>query len=239
MKPTYDTIGRFYATRRRADPRVAAALRDALGGAERIVNVGAGSGSYEPEGTVIAVEPSREMIAQRPPGLAPVVQAVAEHLPLEDDMADACLAVLTTHHWRDLHAGLAEMLRVAPRAVVLTWDRDTPFWLFADYLPELWAWDRTRFRPIAEHGGEVRLLEIPRDCEDGFLAAYWARPDAYLDPDVRAAMSCFSMRDESEWRAGIDRLGADLASGVWHERYAALLETESLDAGYRVIVLHR
>ena len=64
--PGYDRIGRGYSRTRRPDPRIARYILGALGNAGSVVNVGAGAGSYEPEGAhVVAVEPSREMVAQR------------------------------------------------------------------------------------------------------------------------------------------------------------------------------
>ena len=128
----YDAIGRTYAATRVPDPRIAARLHAALGDAASVVNVGAGTGAYEPPQTVLAVEPSAVMLAQREPGAAPAVQASAEALPLADASVDAALAVLTIHHWRDLEAGIAELRRVARRrVVVLTWDKDvtSDFWL--------------------------------------------------------------------------------------------------------------
>jgi ubiquinone/menaquinone biosynthesis C-methylase UbiE len=87
---------------------IAARIDAALGDAQTVVNVGAGTGSYEPAGReVVAVEPSAEMIARRPAGAAPAIQASAEELPFEDDSFDAAMAVLTVHHWDDLDAGLA------------------------------------------------------------------------------------------------------------------------------------
>src|SRR5690242_4275233 len=95
----YDTLGSTYTATRQPDPRIAARIGAALGDAGDVINVGAGAGSYEPDRTVLAVEPSQIMIAQRPPGSAPVVRAVAERLPLRDNAADAVMALLTIHHW--------------------------------------------------------------------------------------------------------------------------------------------
>src|SRR6476660_7440737 len=147
----YDRIGVTYAETRRPDPRIDAAIRRALGDARSVVNVGAGSGSYEPPETVLAVEPSAVLIEQRAAGLAPVVQATAEAIPLEDAAVDAALAVLTIHHWPDLERGFAEMRRVARRIVVLTWDPELAhsFWLSAEYLPdEAVEWDIARCPPL-------------------------------------------------------------------------------------------
>ena len=84
-----------------------------------VANIGAGTGSYEPSNTVVAVEPSKVMIRQRSDGAAPVVRAVAEHLPLCANAVDAALAVLTVHHWSDVEAGVAEMIRVVRRRIVI------------------------------------------------------------------------------------------------------------------------
>jgi SAM-dependent methyltransferase len=187
----YDQIGRTYSGRRETDPRIAAAITLALDGCASILNVGAGSGSYEPASkSVIALEPSRTMIAQRPRGAAPVVQSVAEYLPFRDRSFDAVLGVLTVHHWKDKESGLSECRRVARSLVVfLTIDFDVcaRFWLF-DYSPELIV-DRYIFPNIGRYSdslGPVELIPIPipADCRDGFLGAYWKRPRAYLDPGL-------------------------------------------------------
>jgi SAM-dependent methyltransferase len=241
----YDRIGRGYSLHRRADPRIARQILDALGDASTVVNIGAGTGSYEPRHlAVTSVEPSAEMIRQRPLNAAPVVRAMAERLPSRDDSFDASLALLTIHHWRDLTEGLGEMRRVARRRIViLTWDiaAGASFWLTAHYFPEIIAFDANRIVPIDElvdvlGGAKVLPVPIPRDCQDGFLAAYWARPEEYLAPQRRAAISVFSQMPEAAVKAGLIRLSRDLGSGVWDERFGELRTRESLDAGYRLLI---
>jgi SAM-dependent methyltransferase len=220
---------------------VEAAIRAALGDARSVVNVGAGSGSYEPPQTVLAVEPSAAMIAQRPEGAAPAVRAAAERIPLPDGACDAALAVLTIHHWDDPARGVAEMRRVARRVVILTWDPGfaEAFWLVRDYLPESAALDRGRMPSIAQvcewtGGAEVKPVPVPHDCVDGFFAAFWRRPEAYLDPRIRAGMSNLSLLGAPVGRA-VAALRADLDSGAWRERNRDLLELEELDLGYRLL----
>lgn len=239
----YDTIGRTYAATRRPDPRIGALIRAALGDARSVVNIGAGTGSYEPPTTVLAVEPSPVMLAQRPPGAAPAVRARAEHLPLATGSVDAAMALLTVHHWTDLAAGVAELRRVARRrVVVLTWDQRVTreFWLLRDYLPAAVALDDDRAVPVerlAEMLGGARIapVPVPHDCVDGFGAAYWRRPEAYLDPLVRAGMSMLAQVGDAALRPGLDRLAADLADGRWYRRHAGLLARTELDAGYRLL----
>jgi len=238
----YDLIGADYWNYRRPDPRIARAIDAALGVAGTIVNVGAGSGSYEPrERSVIAVEPSGEMIRQRAAGSAPVVQASALDLPFRARAFDAALAVLTIHHWPDRGRGLRELARVArARVVILTWDPDfSGFWLVDDYFPEIWAIDRPIF-PSLEAFREVfdrvsvRSVPIPHDCVDGFLCAYWRRPDAYLDAGVRSAISTFSKIGDVG--AGLARLRRDLEDGTWARRHAALRARTEMDFGYRLVI---
>jgi SAM-dependent methyltransferase len=241
--PLYDRIGRGYADMRRPEPRIAAQLESALMGATSVVNVGAGTGSYEPKGRrVVAVEPSDVMIAQRVPGAAPVVQAVAEALPLPDDSFDAALAALTVHHWADPAGGLAELQRVARRQVVFTWDPSflATFWFTRDYLPEAEELDRgfadfsTTLASLPT--ARVEVVPVPWNCRDGFYAAYWRRPEAYLDLSVRAAISGFSILDAAVTERALEELAADLESGAWHRRNAQLLELDALDLGYRLVV---
>jgi SAM-dependent methyltransferase len=246
--PVYDRIGSGYTGTRRPDPRIAAAIGAALGDARTLVNVGAGAGAYEPrDRRVVAVEPSRAMIGQRPTGAAPCIQAVAECLPFRDGAVDASLAVLTIHHWTDQAAGLAELRRVARRRVVVfTWDpvAHGQFWLTTEYFPEILDVDRPRFpsmTALERALGAIRAIPMPiaHDCRDGFLGAFWRRPEAYLDPAVRGAMSGFSLLDPEHVHGGIARLTEDLGSGRWEARLAALRERESLDLGYRLVVAER
>jgi SAM-dependent methyltransferase len=240
MAELYDAIGRTYSEFRRADSRIADAIERALGDARTVVNVGAGTGSYEPAAReVVAVEPSQTMIDQRPPGSAPAVRARAEALPFADREFDAAMAVLSDHHWPDRAAGLAEMRRIASRRVVFTWDcaavRDS--WIVRDYMPEFaeLAANGMAIEEIAEHLGADRIepVPIPHDCADGFLHAYWRRPQAYLDPAVRACISVFALLDASD---GLRRLAADLKTGEWHRRNAGILDLTELDLGYRLVV---
>ena len=238
----YDAIGEGYARVRNPDPRIADQIRRALGDARSVVNVGAGTGSYEPSDMeVVAVEPSARMIAQRPAGSARVVQARAEQLPFPDESFDAALAVLTVHHWDDWRAGVAEMKRLARhRVVVLTWDPEAAaqFWL-NEYLPEMARVDADRFVPFdvfrAEMGRcRVVPVSIPHDCTDGFFAAYWRRPRAYLSAEVRSGISSFSL--DVDTTAGLARLAADLDDGQWAKRWGHLCDEDSLDVGYRLVV---
>lgn len=241
MSAIYDKIGVGYSHLRKPDRRIARAIHDALGDAKSVLNVGAGTGSYEPTDRVVtALEPSAEMISQRPPGSAKAYQGAAEDLPFADDQFDAAMAVLTVHHWSDLEAGLREMRRVTTgRLAILTFDPASPYFWLADYIPEiieldqpimpkLEAFDRTLGKT------KIEIIPVPRDCTDGFLGAYWQRPHAYLDPQVRAAISTFSKLDNIA--SALAKLEQDLASGVWEERYGHLMELESLDVGYRLVV---
>jgi SAM-dependent methyltransferase len=226
---------------RREDPRLAERIRAALGDARSVLNVGAGAGSYEPADLeVTAVEPSAVMRAQRPPGAAPVVDARAEELPFADDSFDAAMAVLSDHHWEDRLAGLRELRRVGRRAVVFQWDPRFAgaFWLTRDYLPSFPGSQRVTLAETEAALGAVRAVPvpIPHDCRDGFLMAYWRRPEAYLEPLVRANISVFALLPRAEVDAMVAGLRADLESGAWERRNADLLARDEYDFGYRVLV---
>jgi SAM-dependent methyltransferase len=242
MSRLYDSIGAGYGRHRRADPRIGSAILSAIEGFPRIVNVGAGTGSYEPRDRfVVAVEPSAVMIRQRPTGAAPAIRAAASALPFRDGSFDAALAILTIHHWGDWRRGVRELARVArQRVVLLTWDPShEKFWLVWDYFPEILAIDREKFPSLDALGAElgpirVEPVSIPGDCSDGFLGAYWRRPEAYLDPSVRRSISSFAaVRGVEE---GLRRLRQDIESGEWSRRYGALLGRESMDLGYRLVI---
>jgi SAM-dependent methyltransferase len=238
----YDEIGRGYATTRRTDPRIAARIWAALAGARTVLNVGAGTGSYEPrDRAVIAVEPSPVMRAQRPADAAPCVGASATSLPFADRSFDAAMAVLSDHHWPDPVAGLREMRRVADRVVVFQFDAGSlaDFWLTCDYLPEyagLTAGRPTLAARAMSIGARMDVVPIPWDCEDGFFHAYWRRPWAYLRDDVRRGTSVWQLVGaEAEARA-VRRLRADLHTGRWLQRNEALLGLSAVDLGARLLI---
>jgi SAM-dependent methyltransferase len=240
MAAKYDTIGISYAELRKPDPRIAAAIDRALGHAETVLNVGAGTGSYEPTGRrLTAVEPSIEMIRKRGPSAAPAIQASADDLPFDDNAFDASMAILTVHHWPDQEAGLRELRRVTRgRVVLLTFDPSCRPWL-THYLPELAALDEAQMPKMSDYGRwldgvEVSPVPVPHDCRDGFLYAYWRRPAAYLDARVRSGSSSFWAISNAE--EGLRKLARDLETGEWARRYAELLELDAYDAGYRLVV---
>lgn len=240
MSPIYDDIGINYADLRVPDPHIATVIHAALGEERTILNVGAGTGAYEPPGRdVTAIEPSAAMIARRPAGRAQVIQGVAERLPFPDNSFDASMAVLTVHHWSDVRQGLDEMRRVTRGPVViLTFDPSQRPWL-TDYFPRLITLDEAKMPPMALYEaclGAVTIEPelIPEDCTDGFLYAYWKRPQAYLDERIRSGSSSFWAI--SEVSDGVARLREDLASGTWHTKCAELATVDAYDAGYRMIV---
>jgi SAM-dependent methyltransferase len=243
IEPLYDTIGATYTVTRRTEPRIAAQVWAALGDARTVLNVGAGTGSYEPsDREVTAVEPSAVMRAQRPAGAARCVAATAESLPFEDQSFDAAMAFATVHHWQDPIAGLREMQRVARRVVVFTCDTNDRswrrrFWLTRDYLPEVAA---SRVGLATELAGAIGArmepVLVPWDCVDGFFEAYWRRPEAYLDENVRRGVSVWAaVGREAEQRA-VHSLRDDLASGRWAERNRDLLDLEAAELGLRLLI---
>ncbi|MEL6958718.1 MAG: class I SAM-dependent methyltransferase [Pseudomonadota bacterium] len=241
MTALYDTIGLNYADLRRPDSRIAAKIHAGLGKARTILNVGAGSGNYEPlEREVTAVEPSAKMIAQRTHPAHRVIQASAEDLPLEDASVDAVMASLTIHHWTDQPRAISELKRVCrgPK-VFFTYDPTfNDHWLL-DYFPENSEIDAKQFPEMADFDDwfdtvDVQTVPIPHDCTDGFFFAYWRRPGAYLNASVRAASSSFHRLPDVDTR--IARLEDDLSSGAWLDRYGSLMHRETLDCGYRLVI---
>jgi SAM-dependent methyltransferase len=241
---TYDDIGVGYASVRRPDPRIAQVIRDAIGEVATLVNVGAGSGSYEPTDlAVVAVEPSEVMVAQRGPAAAPVVRAIAERLPFAAGTFDVASALLTIHHWKDPERGIAELQRVSRRQVILTWDPEVTFeqfWFVRDYFPVSYKHEQglttlDEILRIVGRDAHVATVPVPADCTDGFYAAYWARPEAYLDPNVRAGISAFALNDQAGLRDSLAQLASDLQTGAWEETYGHLRSLESIDAGYRLV----
>ncbi|HVE95245.1 MAG TPA: class I SAM-dependent methyltransferase [Acidimicrobiales bacterium] len=246
--PVYDEIGVGYARYRRPDPRIGAAIHAALGDARRVLNVGAGTGSYEPlDRQVVAVEPSPAMIRQRSRAAAPCVRGDANALPFDDGEFDAAMAVLTVHHWAQPEHGLRELRRVANGIVVFTFDPGVhnSFWLFAEYVPAATTLPSTAGAPQPERIAEIvnadriESVLIPHDCRDGFGCAYWRRPHSYLDAEVRRCISALQLLEPKDVLPGIERLRADLDTGVWQERHGRLLEADNFDGGLRLVVRDR
>ncbi len=240
----YERHGRTYSRHRRADPRIAARIHAALGDARTVLNVGAGTGSYEPEDrSVLAVEPSATMRAQRPAGAAPAIDACAEALPFENDAFDAAMACVTIHHWEPAAAGLAELRRVARGPVVIfTFELESlPAWQH-EYLREGLVKELPRFPAIddvaAALGGQVRVERIPTpgDCVDGFFEAFWKRPEALLDPAVRGAQSMWALLEQDVEQRIVERLAAALDSGAWDATHGHLREQESFDGALRLVI---
>jgi len=243
----YDTIGHGYSHTRREDPRFRAQIHAALANARTVVNVGAGTGAYEPRDRhVIAIEPSDVMAAQRSRDLAPAIRASAGSIPLRDRSVDAAMAVLSVHHWdEEREKGVRELRRVARGAVViLTYDATISgeMWLMADYLPEVAALDLRIFPPpeqLAEClGGDVRIdtVPIPRDTPDWMLGSFWAHPERVLDANARAATSGFARMPTHVVDRAVSEVSRDLASGRWDDRYGHLRSLDALDVGLRLVV---
>jgi SAM-dependent methyltransferase len=239
----YDTIGTTYSATRRTEPRIAAQVWAALGDARTVLNVGAGTGSYEPpDREVTAVEPSAVMRAQRPAGSAPCLAASAESLPFGDQSFDAAMAFATVHHWQDPIVGLLEMRRVARRVVVFTVDNTERswrrrFWLTRDYLPEVSVSRAGLATELSRAiGGRLEPVLVPWDCVDGFFEAFWRRPEAYLDESVRRGVSVWASVGPGVEERAVRSLGEDLASGRWAERNRELLDLDAAELGLRLLI---
>ncbi|MEM9548436.1 MAG: class I SAM-dependent methyltransferase [Bacteroidota bacterium] len=241
MKAKYDKIGVSYTTQRKSDPIITEQFHAKLNGAKRILNIGAGTGSYEPQDIdLIALEPSHEMIAQRKPGSHPVVQGFAEVLPFDHKQFSHTISILSMHHWKDRVKAYSEINRVTQEQfVTITWNPNSEaFWLTRDYFPQIYETDVKIFPTLEELQDhfehiEVSPLWIPYDCHDGFLAAYWKRPEAYLKEKVRNSISTFStLENLSE---GLTQLENDLNSGKWREKNCDVLDLDLFDAGYVIV----
>lgn len=241
----YGAIGIGYATYRQPDPQIAARIVAALGEARTVLNVGAGAGSYEPRDRIVTpVEPSATMRAQRPADLPVAIDAVAEDLPFADGAFDAAMATVTVHQWRDLAAGIAELRRVTTGPIViLTADPDRLFdyWLY-EYFSEPLAIEQKRFptigclRELLGPTTVVEAVDVPLTCTDGFSEAYYGRPEMLLDPGARGAMSSYTLVDPAIIAASVERLRADLDSGVWDERYGHFRTQPFFDGSLRLVI---
>ncbi|MDP9336862.1 MAG: methyltransferase domain-containing protein [Actinomycetota bacterium] len=240
----YDTIGVGYASIRRPDPRLHTEISAALGAYGRVLNVGAGTGSYEPaDRDVVAVEPSRLMIAQRPPDTGPPVLGVAELLPIASRSVDAAMAIFSIQHWSDIAAGIAEMVRVSRKSIVLvTIDTEAlaAHWMVSEYAPEILDVHASGFPSISFlldqlPGAMSTPWLVPTDCTDAFFVALWSRPELYLQPEVRAATSVWHQLPQETVDAVLARLADDLKTGRWDERHGELRTCPALDVGVRIV----
>jgi len=241
MTAKYDQIGTGYNTQRKTDPRIAQQLHSHFNGAQRVLNIGAGTGSYEPKDIdLVALEPSAIMISQRTETAHPAIQGVAEKLPFEDKSFTHTMTVLSMHHWTNRRESFNEISRVTKKKfIAMTWNPEAdPFWLTRDYFPEIYDMDLEIFPPLSEFqeyfdNVKVIPLMIPEDCQDGFMAAYWKRPEAYLDPNVRRSISTFSkLRDVEK---GLEKLHSDLKSRMWMDRNKSVLSSSTIDVGYAIV----
>lgn len=244
MQPHYEQIGRTYGNTRKPDPRIARLMEHALGDSRSVLNVGAGTGSYEPrDREVLAIEPSETMIRQRPGGAARAVQAYAEAIPLLEKSFDAALAINTLHHWHDVRAGLRELRRAA-RGRIVIFHRNpregVPLWLTEEYFPSLLSTRRlAEIAEDVEHElGPIERMKIPlpADCEDGLFSGYWARPEMYLNGEIRKNISNFALADETSVAQGVKALQADLDSGEWDRRHGDLRTQPEMDLGHRLLI---
>jgi len=242
----YDSIGHGYAQTRREDPAIRDAIARHLGDAQSVLNVGAGTGSYEPtDRHVLAVEPSQVMAAQRPPHRAPAIRARAGALPLHDASVDAAMSVLSLHHWdEERERGVREMRRVARGPVVLvTYDPELSgaMWLMRDYLPEVAELDRRTFPSMTDlaHwlGGRVSIEPLPirRDTPDWNLGSFWAHPERVLDEAARRATSGFARMSPEVVDRVVTAVRRDLDSGAWDRQNGHLRQLEACDVGLRVV----
>lgn len=243
----YGTIGVDYARYRRPDPRIAAAVLAALGDARTVLNVGAGAGSYEPtDRDVTAVEPSSTMREQRPAHLPRAIDATAEALPFEDGSFDASMATYSVHQWGDWDTGLRELRRVTRGPIViLTGDpaRVEQFWL-ARYAPAVLSHEARRYPSIESLagvlGGTSTVVEvpIPLDCTDGFIEAYYGRPESLLDPAARRCCSAWSFVSPEQAERYTNALRRALDDGSWDAEFGTL-RTQPTYAGSLVLLVNR
>jgi SAM-dependent methyltransferase len=242
----YDKDGVRYSARRQTEPAIAHYIHAALHNAKTILNVGAGAGSYEPEDRYfISVEPSVSMRAQRLSNHKnPALTGRADNLPFDDKSFDAATAFLTIHHWPDIKKGLSELRRVARhQIIIMTFDPDAlDFFWNAEYFPEVIEVEKQRYptidRLLDMLGGKTAVhdIPVPLDCVDGFQEAFYGRPEAFLDKEVRNAMSAWGFISEEHQELMVKRLSDDLQSGEWDRKYGHLRTQPTFSGALRLII---
>jgi ubiquinone/menaquinone biosynthesis C-methylase UbiE len=252
----YDTIGKTYAQTRRSDPHIGAKLLEILESSQAsvIADIGAGTGSYsfflaEHGYHVLAVEPSETMRSQAisHPRIQ-WIDSFADSLPLPDQSADAAIIMLAFHHFQDYRKALREIYRIISggQIVLFTYDPEmiSSFWL-TQYFPSFIADVQSTFLPIPKLVSEIESITsvavrihpfpLPNELSDSFAAVGWARPELYLDIDVRNGISSFSKISRNELDQGLTSLREDLEAGVWDQKYGHLRQQKQYDTGYRFV----
>jgi SAM-dependent methyltransferase len=242
----YDKLGQKYSGHRQTDPRIADYVYKELKDAKTILNVGAGAGSYEPTNKyVVAVEPSIVMRSQRiQNGKTPAINAKADCLPFDDNSFDASMAMITVHHWPDIDKGLKELRRVTKEKVlIMTFDPGhlDDFWN-AEYFPEVIEVEKARYPTIGfineSLGGncEVISIPIPLDCKDGFQEAFYGRPEAFLEKQIRLSQSAWGFISDDKQEEIVSCLKTDLENGNWDKKYGHFRTQEFFTCALRLIV---
>lgn len=242
----YDQLGKKYSSHRQTDERIAQYVYTELADAKTILNVGSGAGSYEPpDKYVIAVEPSVAMRQQRLDNKrVPAINAKADNLPFDDHSFDASMAIVTVHHWPDLDKGLKEIRRVTKhQVVIMTFDPGQldSFWN-AEYFPEVIEVEKARYPTIAaikdSLGGQCKVISIPipLDCKDGFQEAFYGRPEAFLDKEIRLSQSAWGFIPDEVQEEMVRRLKTDLENGNWDKKYGHLRTQKTFTCALKLIV---
>ena len=252
----YEIIGKTYSQTRRSDPRIAEKLLEILASskASTIADIGAGTGSYalvlaEYGYHVLAVEPSATMRNQATAHPAiEWIDAYAENLPLANQAVDAAVVMLAFHHFQNYRRALPEVFRVVGNGQIVLFTYDPAmigsFWL-SKYFPSFIKDVETTFLPIPQLVDEMQgivnkkvnviPLPLPHDLSDSFAAVGWARPELYLNSQIRDGISSFAKIDTNEINHGLSQLQEDLKMGTWDKEYGHLRQQKQYDVGYRFI----
>jgi SAM-dependent methyltransferase len=252
----YDVIGKTYASTRRSDPRIAQKLLEILASSQSstIADIGAGTGSYalvlaESGYRVIAIEPSATMQSQAIAHSAVEwINGYAENLPLPKQAVDAAIIMLAFHHFQDYRQALCEVHRVVGNGQIVWFTYDpamiSSFWL-TKYFPSFIKDVESTFLPIPQLMDEIQIVVghavnvipflLPHDLSDSFAAVGWARPELYLDSNIRNGISSFAKIDTDEIDNGLSQLREDLEGGVWDQDYGHLRQQGHYDVGYRFV----
>ncbi|MFI0347382.1 MAG: class I SAM-dependent methyltransferase [Chthoniobacterales bacterium] len=252
-QPLYEKIGTSYSITRKADQRIAERLIELLGlpTGSTILDVGAGTGNYSfalanAGFSMLAVEPSKTMLSQASPNKnIKWINSFAEAIPLDDESAQGAIIICAYHHFQNNQQALKEIIRVvgAGPILIFTWDvQKLPQLWLTDYFPEIYP-DHKAYIGDAKAAVqnishwtnrkcEIFSFPLPCDLTDHFITADWARPEAYLDPEIRQGISSFAEASENIYEKGLKRLKDDLQSGHWDKQYGELRQKKEYDIGY-------
>ena len=110
------------------------------------------------------------------------------------------------------------------------------------YFPELIEVEKARYPTIDfiknALGGNCEVVEIPipLDCMDGFQEAFYGRPEAFLEKEVRLSQSAWGFLQKGIEEKLVQSLQDDLNSGEWDRKYGHFRTQSTFTCALRLVI---